>query len=201
MSATRKSAAAALAGALLLAACTAAAPTRFYTLSSLLAAPGEPAFEVPPDLSVSVGPVTLPEYLNRPQLVTRDGSNRVIIADFDNWIEPLDGMVARTLAENLSLLLGTDEVLAMPQRRPFQPNVQVGVDITRFDADTSGNAVLDARWWLLGARGDRVLVSNRSTLVEQGAAGDRATGAQALSVALGRLSREIAAAIADEADG
>ncbi len=200
MSRTRTWVAAALAGALLLlAACAAVTPTRFYTLSSLLAAPGAAAVDTPRPLSVSVGPITLPEYLNRPQLVTRDGSNRVTIADFDNWIEPLDGLFARTLAENLSLLLGTDEVLTVPQRRPFRPDYQVGVDVTRFDADSSGNAVLDARWWLLGSRGDNLLHGARSTLVEPTAGADRAAAVQALSAALGRLSREIADAIAAEA--
>jgi uncharacterized protein len=191
----------ALAALLLLSACTAATPTRFFTLSSLLAAPGEAASDTSPELSVGVGPVTLPEYLNRPQLVTRDGSNRVAISDFDNWIEPLQGMFARTFAENLSLLLATDAVLTVPQRRPFRPDYQVGVDVTRFDADTSGNAVLDARWWLLDARGDQVLHSARTTLVEQAAGGDRAGAVQALSQALGRLSREVAAAITAEAGG
>ena len=46
-----------------------------------------------PDLTVGVGPVTLPPYLDRPQLVTRAGSNRAVLADFDSWVEPLPGHV------------------------------------------------------------------------------------------------------------
>lgn len=189
-----------LAACLLLAGCAAATPTRFYTLSGVLAAPGEAAPGTAQDLTIGVGSVTLPEYLNRPQVVTRDGGNRVTLADFDSWIEPLQGLFARTLVENLSLLLGTDDVLLLPQRRPVRPDYQVEVDVTRFDVDSSGHAVLDARWWVLGERGDEVLRNGRSTIVEPTTAGDQAAGAEALSRAIGRMSREIAGAIADEAD-
>jgi uncharacterized lipoprotein YmbA len=190
--------AAALAVVVLLGACAAVTPTRFYTLSS---EPGEPALLPTREVAVGVGPVTLPEYLNRPQLLIHDSSNRITLSDFDNWIEPLDGLFARTLAENLSRLLESDEVLATPQRRPFRPDYQVGVDVTRFDLDGGGGAVLEARWWLLGARGDQVLQRARSRIVEPAAAGDRAADVRALSMALGGLSREIAAALVAEAGG
>jgi hypothetical protein len=185
---------------LLLASCANTSPTRFYTLSSLSATPGETPGMASRDLTVAVGPVTLPEYLNRPQLVTRDGSNQVRLADFDSWIEPVQGLFARTLVENLSVLLGTDDVLLMPQRRPVRPDYQVEVEVTRFDVDTSGNAVLDARWWVLDERGEAVLRNGRSTIVQPATIGDQAAAAQALSGALIGMSREIAGAIADHAD-
>ena len=167
----------------------------------MLAAPGEATSAPARELAVAVGEVTLPEYLNRPQLVIREGSNRVTVADFDNWVEPLQGLFARTLTENLSILLGTDNVLTLPQRRPFRPDYQVEVDVARFDVDAGGNAVLDARWWLLGARGEKVLHSARTTLVEPVPTAERAAAAGALSRALGTLSREIADAIAAEERG
>jgi uncharacterized protein len=151
------------------------------------------------DLSVGVGPVTLPPYLDRPQLVTRAGSNRAVLAEFDSWVEPLQGMFARVLAENLALLLGTDDVLTLPQRRALALDYQVEVDVTRFDVDTSGNAVLDARWWVLGRDGERILRSGRSTISEPTQVADYTAAAGALSRALGAMSLEIARAIADQA--
>jgi uncharacterized lipoprotein YmbA len=186
---------------LLLSGCTQATPTRFYTLSDAAAAPGETLALRDRDLAVAIGSVTLPDYLNRPQLVNRTGSNQVALSDFDNWVEPLESMFARTLAENLSLLLRTDDVLTLPQRRPFRPKYQVDVEVARFDTDSAGQAVLDARWWLIGARSERVLHGARATLAEPVAAGDRAAGVSALSRALGALSREIAAAIEAEEVG
>jgi uncharacterized protein len=185
-----------LAACALLVACAGnTVPTRFYTLSSPVSAPGEAAPARLPDLTLGVGPVILPEYLNRPQIVTRIDSNRVALADFDSWIEPLDGLFARTLTENLSLLLGTDEVVQLPARRELRLDYRVEVDVTRFDVDSRGNAVLDARWRLFRDE-DRLLRAARSTVVEPTTPGDYAAATQGLSRALGAMSREIAAAIA-----
>jgi hypothetical protein len=153
----------------------------------------------PSDLRVGVGPVALPPYLDRPQLVTRSGDNRVVLADIDSWVEPLQEMFARVLADNLIVLLGTDDVLLLPQRREFALDRQIEVDVTRFDVDTAGNAVLDARWWVYGRNGDKLLRSGRSTITEPGEVGDYTAAAAALSRALGAMSQEIAQAIADQA--
>jgi uncharacterized lipoprotein YmbA len=196
---TRFLALAACAAVLALAGCAAGQPTRFYTLAALPDAPSEALPALPADLTVGVGPVTLPPYLDRPQLVTRAGSNRAVLADFDSWVEPLQGMFARVLAENLSRLLGTDNVLQLPQERPIRFNYQVEVDVTRFDVDAAGSAILDARWWVLGRGGERLLQSGRSTISEPTEVGDYTAAAAALSRALGAMSTEIAEAIAAEA--
>jgi uncharacterized lipoprotein YmbA len=188
-----------LAAGVTLAGCADGQPTRFYTLAALSDAPGEAVPAVPSDLTVGVGPVTLPPYLDRPQLVTRAGDNRMVLADFDSWVEPLQGMFARVLAENLTVLLETDDVLLLPQNRPVDLDYQVEVDVTRFDVDASGNAALDARWWVFGRDGERLLRSGRSTITEPTQAGDYTAAAGALSHALGAMSQEIAETIADEA--
>jgi uncharacterized lipoprotein YmbA len=103
------------------------------------------------------------------------------------------------LAENLANVLGTDGVLLLPQRRLLPLDYQVEVDVTRFDIDTNGNAVLDARWWVLDRDGERVLRNGRSTINEPTQAGDHTASAAALSRALGGLSVAIAEAIADQA--
>jgi len=189
---------AAFAASLASASCADSQPTRFYTLAALPDAPPEAMPALPSDLSVGVGPVTLPPYLDRPQLVTRAGSNRMVLADFDSWAEPLQGLFARVLAENLSLLLGTDDVLSLPLLRAIRLDYQVEVDVTRFDVDTSGNANLDARWWVFGRDGERLLRSGRSTITEPTEVGDYTAAAGALSRALGAMSTEIAEAIAEQ---
>ena len=188
-----------LAAGLTLAGCAETPPTRFYTLSPLEDAPGGTPPANLPELTVGVGPVTLPPYLDRPQLVTRAGGNRMVLADFDSWVEPLQGMFTRVLGENLALLLGTDDVLLLPQNRDFALDRQVEVDVTRFDVDNAGNAVLDAKWWVYGRNGDKLLRSGRSTISEPAAVDDYTAAAAALSRALGAMSTEIAQAIADNA--
>ena len=186
---------AALVACLLVAGCAATTPTRFYTLSSLTAPPGEAAQGLP-HLAIGVGPVTLPEYLNRPQIVTRAGSNRIVLADFESWAEPLDGLFARVLTENLSLLLGTDDVVPLPLRRSMRLDYDVEVNVTRFDVDSDGHAVLDARWVVYRDVSGDLVRSARSTLVEPASTNDETAAVQALSQALGAMSREIADTIA-----
>ena len=195
----RSLASATIVAGLLLAGCAATTPTRFYTLSGVVAPPGGEDLGAH-DLAVGVGPVTLPEYLNRPQIVTRDGSNRVVLADFDSWAEPLDGLFARVLTDNLSLLLGTDDVVPLPLRREVRLDYDIEVNVTRFDVDSGGRAVLDARWVIYRDVSGQLVHGARSTIVEPAPADDQAAGVKALSLALGGLSRQIAAAItADQA--
>jgi len=176
-----------------LAACAETQPTRFYTLAPVLDAGTAAATQG--GLVVGVGPVTLPAYLERSQIVTRSGPNRAELAEFDSWIEPLDSMVPRVLAEDLARLLGTDDVLTLPARRAMPLDYQVEIEILRLDADPAGNAVLDARWRVFD-RNDDPVGGDRTTVREDVAQpGDYRALAAAMSRALGTLARDIAAVI------
>jgi uncharacterized lipoprotein YmbA len=178
---------------LLIAACSQTQPTQFYTLSSMQLPPRE---ALAPKTMVGVGPVVLPDYLDRPQIVTRASGNRVMLADFNSWVEPINGMFTRVLVQNLSSLLATENVVALPQRRAARLDYQVEVDVMRFDADLSGRAVLDARWKVFGKDGDRLLEEGRSTIVEPAAEPDSYEAiVAAMSSALAQMSSSIASAI------
>lgn len=190
-----------LAAALLLmvAGCSQSPPTEFYTLSGMQLPPGGSSAA---NTVVAVGPVSLPDYLDRPQIVTRASGNRVILASFHSWVEPVDGMFTRTLVGNLSSLLATDNVIAVPQRRPMPLDYQVEVDVARFDADVSGRAVLDARWWVFGADGEQLIGEGRSTIVEPVAEPrDYEAIVAAMSEALAQMSSTIAATIEQHRSG
>jgi uncharacterized lipoprotein YmbA len=178
---------------LVIAGCSDSPPTEFYTLSNMQLPPGGPST---PGTVVGVGPVTLPDYLDRPQIVTRASGNRMMLATFNAWVEPMDGMFTRVLVENLSSLLATDNVVPLPQRRPTPLDYQVEVDVTRFDADLSGRAVLDARWKVFGQDGDRLIEEGRSTIVEPADGPDSYEDVvAAMSRALGQMSSAIAGTI------
>jgi uncharacterized lipoprotein YmbA len=179
---------------LVAAACAPTQPTQFYTLSSVQLPPKDGADNL--RTVVAVGPVSLPEYLDRPQIVTRASGNRVMLAEFNSWVEPINGMFIRVLVENLSLLLATDNVIALPQRRPMRLDYQVEVDVTRFDADLNGRALLDARWRVFGREGERLVEEGRSTIVQPAdAPGNYEAIVAAMSRALGQMSISIASAI------
>lgn len=187
-----------LGAAALLAAC-AGPPTRFYTLAPAAPAPSAAASSGP---VVGLEPVDLPEYLDRPQIVTRPDPYRVRVADLDTWAEPLDALVTRVTAENLGRLLGSDDVVVLPQRRPVEPAYVVGTEVGRLDADAAGRAILNARWWVIDPGTGRQLRSGVARIEEPAEApDDYASVAAAMSRALGRMSRDIATAIAGLADG
>src|SRR3954468_11900896 len=80
-------------------------PTRLYVLTALAEADGSQGVAATSGLALAVGPVGLPEYVDRPQIVTGDSGNELQQAFFEQWAEPLTSNLTRVLANNLSLLL------------------------------------------------------------------------------------------------
>src|SRR6266498_1510380 len=91
---------ASLSGVLLvLGGCLGTPPTRFYLLPALTDV-SSPAAMGERTLTIGVGPVTLPPYLDRLQIVTRASQAQLHLAEFDQWAASLQDTVARVLAEN-----------------------------------------------------------------------------------------------------
>ena len=80
----------------LAAGCASTPPSRFYTLR---AASGPAA--TPSNLSVAVGPVSVPAVVDRPQIVVNMGPNQVRLEEFNRWAAPLQSNIARVIADNL----------------------------------------------------------------------------------------------------
>ena len=148
------------------------------------------------DLRLGVGRISLPELLNRPQIITRTGPNRVRVADFSQWAEPLEKGIPRVLSENLARLTGTDRVSVYPWPSQMEIDLMVEIAIIRFEGDRNGEVSLVARWRLVRADGSEAFPLQGSSYAESAA--DRSTEAMvaAMSRTLASLSRDIAAAIA-----
>jgi uncharacterized protein len=178
-----------------IAGCTPTQPTKFYTLSPA-AEPGV-AKRSADGLVIGLGPITLPQYLDRPDIVTREGANQMRLAEFSQWAEPLEPLLTRVMAEDLYALLNAGDVIPIPQRGDIPLDRVVEVDVGRFDADAAGQVVLDARWRIYQGDNETLLASGRSQVTEQGApVPDYDAIAAAMSRAVGRASQEIAAAVA-----
>ncbi len=99
---------------------------------------------------VVVSAVTIPELVDRPQIVTRDSTNRVIVSEQNLWAESIRSGVGRTLAARIARALAAaghpTQVAAYPQTSIADPALRVTVDIVRFDAVPNGEAVVDALW-------------------------------------------------------
>ncbi len=148
--------------------CGSSPPSRFYTLnSSTLTRIGSVA-----DGDITIGPVEIPDYLNRPQIVTRGEGSELKLAQFDRWAEPLEESIQRMLTTNIGNLLGSEHVVGYPSKQRFGLQYHVVVRIQRFDTDNRGNAVLEAKWGILDATG------NRAAPVKSGRFESRASNAK-----------------------
>jgi len=182
-----------VAGCLLVAGCAQTPPSNFYTLSSLRSDDDRGNGADPDGLTVALGPIALPQYLDRPQIVTRTSPNRLQLAEFDRWAEPFQEIFTRVLAENLSLLLDTDHIITLPTRRSRMTDYRVEVEVLRFDTEVSGRTQLATRWSIYGLDDEEPLVVRR-TVHESSVsnANDFESIAAAMSRCLADLSREIA---------
>lgn len=149
-------------------------------------------------LLISLGPVTLPAYLDRSQIVTRRGATQLELADAHRWAEPLQKNFSAVLAEDMRQQLHQAGVLVFPSRERTAVDYRVAVDVVRFDTDDAGNAVLIADWSIQNGNRQPVLPARRSRYrTSVSPASDYAAIVTALSDTVTQLGREIAAAITE----
>ena len=166
--------------------CT-SSPSRFYTLSPTAVTTAPPLSSY----NVSVGPVSLPEVVNRLPIVIRTGPNQVSLSEFERWASPLKGEISRVVAENIASLLGTPKVTIFPQSLPADDSYRVIIDVLRFDSEPGKAATIDAMWTVTSAKGKQTH-RRRTTLTEPTQGDDYPALVAAHSRALGRLSADIA---------
>jgi uncharacterized lipoprotein YmbA len=142
--------------------------------------------------TLGIGPVTLPQYLDRPELVWRVGPNEVRQAKSEFWAGSLAKQFSATLTENLRALLGPSEIVSYPWYPGTRLDVVVEVDVVRFELANDGAAHLVARWRL--RKGTNVARAEESSF-DRPVTGDTGATVAALSELLGDLSRAIADAV------
>lgn len=147
-------------------------------------------------LAVGLGPVLLPDYLDRNDIVARVATGEIELYPGLFWGAPLKSETPRTLQENLIRLLGTDQVLLFPFPANVPLTLRVPVRVLQFELVSGTGVVLEARWQVLSPDGKTVLLTRLSRYVEQVASQERAGEVvDAMSRALTKLSEEIAAAV------
>jgi uncharacterized lipoprotein YmbA len=172
-----------------LAGCATSPASKFYTLSAVQVV--EQSSNAAP-VAIAIDPVTVPELVDRSQIVTKLDTNRVSIDEFARWAEPLKSQIPRVLAADLAQFIPGAIVSTYPQR--VDDNAyRVSVDVQSFDASTNG-AVTVAVIWSVRApnRGERV--SGRSVVHETADGPGYDTLVKAHSRALASVASDIAAA-------
>jgi uncharacterized lipoprotein YmbA len=187
----------ALAGLSLLAACGGGAPAQLYLLTPIRV---DGAVHDPDGIAIGVGPVVIPQYLDRLAIVVRASSNRLEFGDAAEWGGRLDDDITRVLAENLSDLLGTARVAIYPWNSGASVGLQVSVEIVRFEREGKGAVTLGAFWTITDTAGGTARATRHSTITKaidpsaKQVASYEAT-VDLMSDALASLSQEIAAAL------
>ncbi len=176
--------------AALLGGCGASPPVHYYDLDALetdYAAGGESS------LRIGIGPLRTPDYLDRSQIVTRGADSRVMVDDFNRWVEPISEAIYRVLSENLDSLVADAVVVAFPYTHIADLDYQLVGRVSRFDAGADGNAVLQVQWGVISSRNEFVVQPRRSRYeVRAGQAGDYPALARAMSELLQQFSRDVA---------
>ncbi len=163
--------------------------TEFYVLSAV-AQPGEVTSGRP--LAVGIGPISMPAYLGRPEMVMRVADNQVVFDEFNRWAEPLKNNFEHVLATDLDILIGFQQMALFPWYDTTPLDYAVAVAVLRFERQSGDTAALNARWTIRNRTG-QVLVSRESQFSRPAA--NPTEAAAALSAVTADLARDIAVAM------
>ncbi len=139
---------------------------------------------------IALSPVRIPQYLDRPQMVTATGKNAYHLSETNRWAERLDDNIARVLVQNLGLLVPSDVVMSNSSPRAQQATFKVSVTVLEFYVDPQGVAVLTAQWSV--ARGEQTVSGRQADYREPASITDYGLMASAMNECLNRLSRDLA---------
>lgn len=173
---------------------TTSPPMRFYLLSPIedAASPGATSGEG----LVVVGPLQLPGYLDRPELVVRQPDGRFALRELDRWGEPLDALLTNTVTANLIRLTGSPRVAAFPISSRQSADRRIVGRVLRFDVDSGGLAVLEVQWSILDEAGEPRVPVRIDAYRAQAPGTDSAALVIALSDVLAQFSRQLAGELA-----
>lgn len=172
-----------------LSACASSPQSRFYTLNPMAAQDGTHSPGAKSSVSITVLPVDLPDYLDRPEIVTRYGQNQLKFATFDRWAGSLGDNIAMVLAENLGVLLGTDQVFPNGGSNR-KTDYSVAARVLRLDCVPGRHVLLKTQWTV--SAGQKEIATGVSDISEFLPDNRYESIAAALSKALGQVSRDIA---------
>jgi hypothetical protein len=165
-------------------------PSRLFALSPLVQNAED--LDNSRRISIGIGPVRLPGYLDRQEIMTRVAPNRFDPLEYDRWAEPLDENFTRVLTQNLSVLLRTDRIVAYPWQPQDKPRYRVDVQVLRFESNSAREAELSARWAIVDASSKQEPRFKESRLTRPAKDNSIDASVAALSETVADLSREIA---------
>ncbi len=174
--------------------CSTTPPSTFYTLTPIPDAAARNTSLIGGHIALGLGPVMFPLFLDRPQIVSRDGENRLAFDEFQRWGGTLQDDFLRIWSENLGHLLGNSKILVFPSEVRFPLDFRILAEVLTFEGTRAGEVVLKVRWSIMDPYLERLLVSREGVYRQRisGPIGGGATVAAAMSRAVGDFSRDVA---------
>jgi uncharacterized lipoprotein YmbA len=169
---------------------------QYFTLSAASGAELGAPLAARPELGLAIGPIDIPRYLDRPEMVTRDGSHRLVLWNAKRWGGSLRTDILRTMAVDLGALLGTARIAVYPAEARFPVDYRVLLELTLFDAVPGEAVTLRGRWSLASGTDGRAIAVEEVRIEQPLASADWEGLVAAQRTLLGRVNREIAARIA-----
>jgi len=169
---------------------------RFYTLGAIGENQAEQKFNIAPNTIIGVGPVRIPEYLNRPQIVTKDKEGMLTFAQFDRWGESLDFALARLISAHLTVMLAGVSLEVYPWNISIPVKYQVLADVVQLESELDKDLVFAVQWSILDAQNSKMLLTKRFEFSKPIDPHNYSGLVKTLSTACASLSSEIAEAVA-----
>ena len=148
-----------------------------------------------PNRSLAVGPVTLPVYLDRYEILHRSGDHQLLIERFDHWAGSLEEQIPRVLAQDIMARSPTVRAAPYPFRFEARAGLQLLIAVLAFEVDGAGMLQLQAEWTVFDTNNGESVARAVTNLTES--AGDRSVEeiVGAMSRALGALAQEVVDAL------
>lgn len=171
-------------------------PTRYYVLTPA-GGPGQSVIaNASSTVTIGLGPVNLPDYLDQQWMVSRGQGNRLYVSSHDQWGEPLRDSFKDVLKQDLALDLSEDQIIDYPWYRTTAVDRQITVDLIDFAFNSSANAAeIRANWNVINARTGNLESRGQFVASQTAASG---ASAEERAAALSKLVNQLAQTLAQQ---
>jgi len=181
----------------LLLGCSTSSPTpKYFTLSSLSSPKPADVFHSRSSAAViGIGPVEIPDYLDKPQIVTRTATNELLLSEFNLWGGSLKADVMRVIIEDTSSFLGSEPVTIVAWRAHVPGFYRIPIYFSRLDVIPDGTVSLNAKWGIVAKDGKTIATIQESSITKPVKGKEYNDIVNAMSDVLADFSKEIASAV------
>jgi uncharacterized lipoprotein YmbA len=177
---------------LLLSSCARSPAINYYELVSPEAGASSKGSSASVNAVLGLGPIQLPEYLDQPKIVSRLSANRLRLADYHRWVEPLTDNFTKVLQEELAELIHPRQIVIFPWPLSQEVDCQLIIQVRHFETTNDGTARLVANWMVRNREGKLLQPEKQASYTAKSTATDYAARVRALNEVLDQFGHDLA---------